>query len=128
MDLLFRKVARDGGETLKALMADIQKTIDEKRGCNALSKEGRPAARQRDIEALFAALMGKMGESLYHVVSWQSGVVCLVRVGHRLVAYTHAALAFRKIAKGHEKDRGFYQGKDRLAQLVLQPSIGPVST
>ena len=69
LDLIFRKIARDGGETLQGLLGQIRETLETKEGGEAL------AARARELGAAlggrggrcFGAMLAKLGESPYHV-------------------------------------------------------------
>ena len=113
LDLLLRKVARDGGETLQGLLAQIRQTLDTKEGGEALAGERQALARALgDMEGTFQALLGKLGESLYHVGLQGNRVLSALAelvIGWLLVR--HAALAHRKLGGAKGDERAFYEGK-----------------
>ena len=112
-DLVFRKIAKDGGATLQGLLARVHQTVDSQEGGEALAPERKALARAlADVEGLFGALVGKLSESPYHVGFQGNRVLQAVAelvIGWLLVR--HAALAASKLdaAQGDEKD--FYRGK-----------------
>ncbi|MBK8261334.1 MAG: acyl-CoA dehydrogenase [Nannocystis sp.] len=70
LDLFFRKVARDGGGTLRKLMERVQATLGhlELDAVPALAIEHEALARALgEIQGIYGAIMGKLPESLYHV-------------------------------------------------------------
>src|SRR5213078_4367298 len=67
LDLFFRKIARDGGATLQGLLAEIGNALEADLGGPALAEERALVARAlADVKGIFGAMMGKVGESLYH--------------------------------------------------------------
>ena len=116
LDLLLRKVGRDGGQTLRELLGEAQTTIIEQAGGAELA-EARVALRValEHVQAMLMALLGKMGESLYHV--GLQGNRVLFALAEVLIAWLlirHAALAQSKLAalpEGAESERAYYQGK-----------------
>jgi hypothetical protein len=122
LDLLFRKVARDGGATLRALLGRIERTVEEKEGGDAFADERAALARGLgDIEAILMTLMAKMGESLYHVGLQGNRVLFALSelvIGWLLVR--HAVLAERKLDGAGRKDGAFYQGKIASARYFCR--------
>jgi alkylation response protein AidB-like acyl-CoA dehydrogenase len=56
LDLFFRKIARDGGATLRDLLGRVRQTIEANEGGAALAAERALVARAlEDVEAIFAA-------------------------------------------------------------------------
>jgi alkylation response protein AidB-like acyl-CoA dehydrogenase len=116
LDLLLRKVGRDGGQTLRELLAEAQATLSEQAGGADLS-DARTALQEalEHVQAMLMALLGKMGESLYHV--GLQGNRVLMALAEVLIAWLlirHAALAQTKLAAlpdGADSERAFYQGK-----------------
>ena len=113
LDLLFRKVARDGGKTLEGLMGRILKTLTEGEGGDALKDERAALGRAlQDVQGIFQALMGKLQESAYHVGFQGNRVLFALAelvVGWLLVR--HAALALSKMAGAGRRDQDYYAGK-----------------
>ena len=67
LDLFFRKVGRDGGATLQALLGEIGKALEAEIGGPALAEDRAAVGRALgDVRAIFMAMMGKVGESLHH--------------------------------------------------------------
>ncbi len=113
LDLLFRKVARDGGKTLQGLMGQIQKTLEAQEGGDALAAERAALTRAlQDVQGIFMAMMGKMQESLYHV--GLQGTRILFALAELVVGWLlvrHAALALEKTDGAGRRDKAFYAGK-----------------
>jgi len=116
LDLLLRKIGRDGGETLRGMLAQVQKTIEDAEGGAALATE-REALRSAlgQVQAMLMSLLGKMGESLYHV--GLQGNRVLMALAELLIGWLlirQAALASSKLAalsEGADSERAYYQGK-----------------
>lgn len=98
LDLLFRKVARDQGATLRGLLADIGATAAATANMPALAPVGMALGRAvQDVGAAFIALLGKTAESPYHaglhanrllfalaevVIAWRLTVSAQVAISH----------------------------------------------
>jgi len=100
-------------------MADIQATLDSEKGGDALAGERALLARALvDVQGIFGALMGKMGESIYHVGLQANRV--LYALSETVIAWLlveHAALALEKRDGASEKDKAFYEGKVASARF-----------
>lgn len=124
LDLLFRKIARDGGQTFGALLAEIAETAQGKGAtftpevAEALAEvRGRLARALGDMEGIFAALMEKMDASIYHVGLQGNRILFAVAelvIGWRLVL--GASVASAALPGASRKDQGFYQGKLAVAR------------
>jgi hypothetical protein len=112
LDLLLRKVARDGGQTLTGLFGRVQQTLDAKEGGDALAEERALLARGlADLQGTYNALMGKVGDSLYH--AGLQGNRVLMATGDLVLGWLlvrHAAKALDRKAQTHS-DADFYDGK-----------------
>jgi alkylation response protein AidB-like acyl-CoA dehydrogenase len=119
LDLLFRKIARDNGTTLQTLFAQIRATIDTAEGGDALANERTSVSNAlMDTEGMLGALLGKMGESLYHVGLHGNRVLYALTetvIGWLLVR--HAAIALARRGDAHETDQNFYDGKVASARF-----------
>jgi alkylation response protein AidB-like acyl-CoA dehydrogenase len=122
LDLLLRKVARDGGTTLQALMGRIKETIDKEEGGAALATERQLLGRALgDMQGIFGALMAKFGESIYHVGLQGNRILFAVAetvIGWLLVR--HAAVAVAKRGDAVGPDRAYYEGKIASAQFFCR--------
>ena len=112
LDLFFRKIVRDRGTTLQALVADIMAS------CKSVPPElaSESAALQAaiaDVSAMLMALMGKVMQSPYHVGLHGNRLlfaIAEVVIGWRLLEGARVAQA--KLAAGATGDDvAFYQGK-----------------
>jgi hypothetical protein len=64
LDLFFRKIARDMGETLRGLLAEVQQSAQGDDGGDALEAERQALSRAlNDVQGMFGAIMGKLSES-----------------------------------------------------------------
>jgi hypothetical protein len=112
LDLLMRKVARDGGATLQRLLGEMRRTVESGEGGKELEAE-RAALSQglSDVETMLGTLMGKLGESVYHVGLQGNRVLMALAdlvIGWLLVR--HAAVALERM-KTNPGDKAFYVGK-----------------
>jgi hypothetical protein len=118
LDLFFRKIAKDGGQTLRGLLARVKETIDSADGGAALSRERDALAHAlADVEAVLAAMMAKTQESLYHVGLQANRVLFALAelvIGWLLVRSSAVAHAAR--ADASPADRAFYAGKIAAAR------------
>ena len=112
LDLFFRKIVRDRGATLQALVADITAS------CKAMPAElmmdaAALQAAIADVSAMLMALMGKVMQSPYHVGLHGNRLlfaIAEVVIGWRLLEAARVAQA--KLAAGATGDDvAFYQGK-----------------
>ncbi|QDF01999.1 acyl-CoA dehydrogenase [Myxococcus xanthus] len=112
LDLLMRKVARDGGATLQGLLSQIRETAERTGEGEELEAERAALGRALgDLETMLGTLMGKLGESVYHVGLQGNRVLAAVAevvIGWLLVRHAEVALERMKSNPG---DRAFYVGK-----------------
>jgi alkylation response protein AidB-like acyl-CoA dehydrogenase len=114
LDLIFRKIARDGGATLQGLMSEIQQTIDAADGGAQLEAErGLLQRALHDVQGLFLALMGKMQESVYHVgLNGNRVLFALAELVVGWLLVRHAAVALKAMSgQPSRSDKLFYEGK-----------------
>ena len=113
LDLLLRKVAKDGGQTLQALMARAKATAESDGGGADLAPlRAALSAALADMEGTLFALLGKLQESLYHVGLQGNRVLFALSetvIGWLLV--DQAIVAQGKLASATGDDKHFYAGK-----------------
>lgn len=113
LDLFFRKVVRDGGSTLRALMGEIEGTLKEVDPGGPLAVEHAALSRALgDLQGIFMGMLGKLQESIYHVGLQGNRILFAtaeVVIGWLLLRQAIVAAGKRETAS--EKDRDFYQGK-----------------
>ena len=127
LDLFFRKVVRDRGATLQALVAEIQATAKELP--ESLASE-RAALEQAvgEVGAIFMGMMGKVAQSPYHVGLHGNRILFALAelvIGWRLLVNARVALAVRDGKP--ESARPFYDGKIAAARFYCRevlPGIG----
>lgn len=118
LDLFFRKIARDGGETLRQLLGRAVQTCKEVAEIPELAPDREAMERAlADLQGLFAAAMGKLGESPYHVGLHGNRMLAAtaeVVIGWLLLR--HGQVAYKALAGApSEEDVAYYRGK--LASL-----------
>ncbi len=113
LDLFFRKIARDMGETLRGLLGEVQQVVAGGLGGDALATERAALGRALvDLQGIFGAIMTKLPESPHHVGVQGNRILHAVAetvIGWLL--FRHAALAAEKLPTAKGADRAFYQGK-----------------
>ncbi|MBE7454773.1 MAG: acyl-CoA dehydrogenase [Kofleriaceae bacterium] len=127
LDLFFRKVARDRGAALQALVADIQATAA---GLPAELAAEKAALEQAvgEVGAIFMGMMGKVAQSPYHVGLHGNRILFALAelvIGWRLLVNAQVALARRAAAP--ERERAFYDGKVAAARFYCKeilPGLG----
>jgi hypothetical protein len=110
-DLFFRKIARDRGATLQALMGEIKATLATLPAELAIEQAALTTALG-DVTAIIMGMMGKVAASIYHVGLQGNRILAAlaeVVIGWRLVA--QAAVAQAKVATATGDDAAFYRGK-----------------
>jgi hypothetical protein len=112
LDLLLRKMARDGGATTQGLLGQIRQTAESDLGGTELAAERAALGKAlADLETMLGTLLGKMGESLYHVgLQGNRVLMCVAEtvIGWLLVRHAAVALERTKVNPG---DKAFYAGK-----------------
>ena len=111
LDLFFRKIGRDRGATLQALVGQIAATIDSLPVELAVEKTALLAA-VTDVQAITMTMMGKLGQSVYHVGLQGNRILAALAelvIGWRLAV--NAKVALGKLGSATGDDLPFYQGK-----------------
>jgi hypothetical protein len=129
LDLFFRKIARDGGATLLALMEEIKATAREAGSGDALADERKALlAALEDVQGIFGALMGKIQESIYHGGLQVNRV--LFSLSETVIAWLlieHAALAIEKGAEASGAEKAYYEGKVASARFFCKNVLPYIS-
>lgn len=130
LDLIFRKIARDGGQTLNALLNEIRQTAETKAAGDGLSVEYQAlSAALSDAEAIMVAMMGKLTESFYHVGLLGNRVLCCIAelvIGWLLVK--QAEVATKAVANAKAEDKFFYEGKLAAARFYCKDVLPNLTT
>ena len=111
LDLFFRKIGRDRGATLTALVGQVAKTAKELPADLGVEAKALEAAIG-DVQGIMGAMMGKLGQSVYHVGFQGNRILFALAelvIGWRLAVSAQVALG--KIATAQGDDKAFYRGK-----------------
>jgi alkylation response protein AidB-like acyl-CoA dehydrogenase len=129
LDLFFRKIGRDQGQTLGRIAAEVQKTIAGLADVPALAVERAALGTAlADLQQMLAGMMGKVAASVYHVGLQGNRILFSLAelvIGWRLIV--NARVASGKLAAATGDDRGFYQGKLAAARWYAKhvlPGLG----
>ena len=119
MDLVGRKISRDGGAAMNALIADMSKEL------NDISADGADVGASRDtalqgIESLKEATghilqAAKQGHDFTQAVAVPYLMLCGQAIGGWLTARAHAVAAASR-----EGDAAFFSSKRQLARFYMQ--------
>ncbi len=129
LDLLLRKVAKNGGATLQMLLERVSRTLKSNEGGDELKAERAAlAAAVEQLQGAFNALMEKLGESLYHV--GLQGNRLLFALTETVIAWLlvrHAAVAIEASKSAGETDKQFYAGKVASARFFCHEVLPNVA-
>lgn len=116
LDLLLRKIAKDGGQTLREVLSEIHATLRGAEGGVALEPARLALAEAvGHVQEMLLTLLQKMQDSLYHIGLQANRM--LFALAESLVAWLlirHGALAVRKLEQlsdGADGERDFLTGK-----------------
>ena len=124
LDLFFRKIGRDRGQTLQALLGEIGKTIETMPAELAIERAALAQALV-DVQGIVGAMLAKLGQSVYHVGLQGNRILFAlaeVVIGWRLCV--QAKVALPNIGG---TDGAFYRGKLATARFYAKnvlPGIG----
>ena len=117
LDLLFRKVAKDGGATLQSLFAQMAATAQSDVGGDSCAEAKQRLSRAlTDVQGIFMIMMQKMGDSIYHVGLQGNRILfslAELTIGWLLIR--QAEVASKALDEASGKDRSFYEGKLAIA-------------
>ncbi|HTJ80765.1 MAG TPA: acyl-CoA dehydrogenase [Polyangiaceae bacterium] len=112
LDLFFRKIAKDGGATLTAQLEQIAALAKSDAGGDALAEDRAALLRALgDLQGIFGAMMGKIGESLYH--AGLQGNRILFALAEVVIGWLWLRQGIAAIAgkANNPADASFYDGK-----------------
>ncbi len=120
LDLFFRKIGRDRGQALQGLLGQIGKTVAALPAELAVEQAALEAALG-DVQGIFAAMPGKLGQSVYHAGLQGNRILFALAelvIGWRLIV--SAEVALRNLATAAGDDRAFYRGKLAVARFYAR--------
>ncbi len=127
LDLFFRKIGRDRGGTLQALLGQVSKTTVALPVDLGVEKAALEAALG-DVQAIIGTMLAKLGQSVYHVGFQGNRILFALAelvIGWRLAV--SAQVAHAKIGSATGADKAFYRGKLAAARFYAKnvlPGIG----
>jgi len=120
LDLFFRKIGRDHGATLQALVGQITASIDGLPADLAVEKAALLTA-VRDVQGIMATMMQKLAQSVYHVGLQGNRILFALAelvIGWRLTLNAKVALA--KLPDAVGDDVAFYKGKLAVSRFYAK--------
>ena len=129
LDLIFRKIGKDGGATLNFFLDPIRETVSKRSAPQLKQEYDYLADGLKEAEKMMSFMMLKMGDSIYY-----AGVVgnrILTSIAELIIAgllVKHAEIAVLKLEKAAPSDRDFYSGKIASAQFYCQNSLPNLAT
>ncbi len=121
LDLFFRKIARDGGQTLQGLFARIEATATGDLGGEALILERAALKRALDeVKSIYGTMMTKVAESLYHVGLQGNRILFAtaeIVIGWLWLRQAAAAIVGKQ---KQPEDAAFYDGKVASARWYVK--------
>ncbi len=120
LDLFFRKIGRDRGATLQALLTEIDKTV-QALPADLEVERAALATALGDVQGIMGTMLGKLGQSVYHVGLQGNRILFALAelvIGWRLAVSAQAALG---------KLDPFYAGKLAAVRFYARnvlPGIG----
>lgn len=128
-DLVFRKIARDGGATLRGLLSDAQALLKEERGGPAFANERALLGEALGtVQQMLMACMAFMKESIY-LIGLNANRM-LESVAEVVIAYLlvdQAILAAASLDGANEADAAFYKGKVASARYFTREVLPELS-
>ena len=125
LDLIFRKIAKNGAVTLQKVFDEIRMTLEKKVGGKTLQLEYDALTQAlSDAEGIMGIMMGKLAESLYHAGLHGNQILnCIAElvIGWLLVRQAEVALAKKPTAS--KEDQAFYEGKMASARFYCQNAL-----
>jgi alkylation response protein AidB-like acyl-CoA dehydrogenase len=125
LDLIFRKIAKNGAVTLQIIFDEIRGVLAKKTQEKLLFEEYQALGQAlSEAEKILGVMMTKMGESFYHVGLQGNrillGIAELV-IGWLLVKQGEVAIVQKETATA--KDRDFYDGKIASVRFFCQQAL-----
>lgn len=120
LDLFFRKIGRDQGATLQGLLGQIKQTVETLPAELGVEKAALAKALG-DVQGIMAAMLGKLGQSVYHVGLHGNRILFSLAelvIGWRLAVM--AKVAHERLATAQGEDKAFYTGKLASSRFYAQ--------
>jgi alkylation response protein AidB-like acyl-CoA dehydrogenase len=126
LDLLFRKIARDNGETLMKLLGEV--------GAFASSGDDLKAEREAlgktlgSLQGIFGVMLPRMGESFFHVGLHANRILfALAETVIGWLLLRNASIALKKLPAASGAEKSFYEGKVAAAKFYVKEVLPNVA-
>ncbi len=135
MDLFFRKIARDQGQTLTKLAAEIAEFVKDTEDGDVLAKEREMLGQgldnaQAQLGVLVNHLMGSMQEptEIYKVgLRLNANLESLSEVVIAWQLLRHAEIAAAALPSAEGDDKAFYEGKIASARFFVRDALPKIA-
>jgi hypothetical protein len=110
LDLFFRKIGRDGGATLRALLGQIKATADGL-PADLGAEQAALETALADVQGIVMTMLGKLGQSVYH--AGLQGNRILFALAELVIGWLWLRQAVAALEGRAERptDAAFYEGK-----------------
>lgn len=119
LDLIFRKIAKDGGETFNAMLQRVKDTLEQASCKKELGNEYELLnSALLAMEGIYLAMLNKLPESFYYAGLYGNRLLqsfAELIIGWLLIQ--HAEIATQKFSTASDNDRNFYEGKIASARF-----------
>ncbi len=125
LDLIFRKIAKNGGATLTQLTDQMQEMLSKRTAKDHFAAEYDQLEKAlQNAQAIMGLMMGKMAESLYYVGlngnRILSGIAELV-IGWLMLK--QGEIAAERIGSATGTDKAFYEGKIAAVRFFCRDAL-----
>ena len=129
LDLIFRKIMRDGGQTLTTFLTQVGEFATSNEGGDALKAEREQLGKSlAQLQGIFGVMMPRAQESLYHVGLHANRILfSLSEVVIGWLLQKHAVVALKKIPEASAEDKAFYEGKVASARFFAKEVLPNVA-
>ena len=129
LDLIFRKIMKDGGNTLRHFLGRIHKDIEAEIGGASFETERNILSKAfADFSKILEMMVPRVGESLYHAGLHSTRILFSLSellLGWLLLKQAGVALKALETAEG--ADKSFYEGKCASARYFCREELPRVS-
>ncbi|MFO0695140.1 MAG: acyl-CoA dehydrogenase [Polyangiales bacterium] len=129
LDLVFRKIARDQGQTLRLVTGEIVELLKSQKGGDAFAEERKYLGEALEhLEKMLFAALGMMGKSIY-LIGFNANRILesLAEVVIGWLLLDHAILAQESLASATGDDVAFYQGKVASARYFVRTVLPEIA-
>jgi len=128
LDLIFRKVMRDSGQTLQWLFGQIQNTAQQAKEAQLHNCYSLLLNACKEAQLIMMTMMQKMQESIYHAGLQGNRIIqCIAEIVIAWLLVRQAEIAYSKKANANLEDKNFYTSKIATAQFYCEDILPFIS-